>query len=238
MRLLSSLLNRFVQNGTLDLVTADGATHRFGGRAPGPEVEVRLADRALERSLALNPELVAGEAYMDGTLGIGRGGTIHDLLPLFSVNREGLGAHASQKWLRRAWKAFRRRQQANAVAASARNARHHYDIGTDPYRLFLDDGLNSSCAHFLDPQNDTLERAQAEKIRRILRKLAIRPGMTVAEIGSGWGSLAIALARAGARVTAINLARDQLAVSRERAEAAGVASSIEFREQDYRDLSG
>jgi cyclopropane-fatty-acyl-phospholipid synthase len=238
MRLLKSLLTSFIRNGTLRLIAADGSTHLFGGRAPGPEVEVRLHDPGLHRRLALNPELVAGEAYMDGTLTIGAGGQIHDLLTLFSVNREGLGAHASQKLLRRAWRAVRRWQQANAMAAAARNARHHYDIGTDLYRLFLDDGLNYSCAFFNDPEHDTLEQAQREKIRRLVVKLGLSPGMRVAEIGSGWGSLAIAMAEAGAQVTAINLARDQIAISRERAAAAGFTERIEFREQDYRALTG
>lgn len=238
MRLLTSLLGTFIRNGTLRLTAADGSRHVFGGRAPGPEVEVRLHDKALHRSLALNPELAAGEAYMDGTLTLEAGGTVHDLLLLFSVNREGLGAHASQKLLRRAWRAVRRWQQANDGAAAARNARHHYDIGTDLYRLFLDEGLNYSCAFFENPETDTLEQAQRAKLRRIVAKLGLRPGMTVAEIGSGWGSLAIAMAEAGAQVTAINLARDQIAVSRERAAAAGLADRIAFREMDYRALEG
>jgi cyclopropane-fatty-acyl-phospholipid synthase len=238
MRLLTSLLSSFVRNGSLTVIAADGTSHRFGGNAPGPDVTVRLHDAALERSLALNPELAAGEAYMDGRLTVENGGTVHDLLTLFSVNREGLGAHASQKLLRRAWRAVRRWQQANPIARSATNARHHYDIGTDLYRLFLDEGLNYSCAFFNDPDTDTLEQAQAEKLRRIVVKLGLAPGMTVAEIGSGWGSLAIAMARAGARVTAINLARDQIAISRRRIEEAGVADRVTVVEQDYRELSG
>lgn len=238
MRLLTSLLTSFVRNGSLTVIAADGVSHRFGGQAPGPEVTVRLHDAALEWKLALNPELVAGEAYMDGRLTVEGGGSVHDLLMLFSVNREGLGAHASQKLLRRAWRAVRRWQQANPIGRSAKNARHHYDIGTDLYRLFLDEGLNYSCAFFVDPDTDTLERAQAEKIRRIVVKLGLAPGMSVAEIGSGWGSLAIAMARAGARVTAINLARDQIAVSRARVAEAGVADRVMFLEQDYRLLMG
>ena len=238
MRMLSSLLGSFIRNGKLHLVAADGSTHLFGGRAPGPEVEVRLHDAGLHRRLALNPELAAGEAYMDGTLTIGRGGSVHDLLLLFSVNREGLGAHGSQKLLRRLWRTFRRWQQANPVVVSARNARHHYDIGTDLYRLFLDEGLNYSCAFFETLITIRSNRRRPRTIQRIVAKLRLQPGMTVAGFGSGWGSLAIAMAERGAKVVAINLARDQLAVSRARAEAAGVAGHIEFREQDYRSLSG
>jgi cyclopropane-fatty-acyl-phospholipid synthase len=77
------------------------------------------------------------------------------------------------------------------------------------------------------------------KLQRIAAKLDLRPGMAVAEIGSGWGSLAIHLAQfTGARVTAINVSPSQISVARERAQAAGVSAQVEFREVDYRKLAG
>ena len=77
------------------------------------------------------------------------------------------------------------------------------------------------------------------KFRHIAAKLAIAPGMSVAEIGSGWGGLAIYLAKTcGARVTAINVSPEQLAASRVEAEEAGVADRVTFVEQDYRELPG
>jgi cyclopropane-fatty-acyl-phospholipid synthase len=238
MWLLKNLLRRFIRNGRLVLIDAGGGEHHFGGAGPGPEVTLRLSDPALYKKLALNPELMAGEAYMDGRLTFERGSTVHDFMLLFAANQTGLASAASQQLLRRAWKALRRRHQANSMARAAANARHHYDLSTDLYRLFLDDSLTYSCAYFENPETDTLEQAQATKIARIVAKLDLSPGMTVAEIGSGWGSLAIAMARAGAKVTAINVSPEQLAVARARAAEAGLAEAIDFREVDYRALTG
>jgi cyclopropane-fatty-acyl-phospholipid synthase len=238
MLLLSNLLNKFVRNGTMHLTDAGGTVHVFGGKGPGPDVHVRLHDKALHTKLFLNPELHAGEAYMDVTLTFDQGSSVYDFLYLFSINRAGLGAHQSQKLLRGLWRALKRRQQANPAKVAAANARHHYDLSTDLYRLFLDEGLNYSCAFFENPETDTLEEAQRNKLERIAAKLRLEPGMSVAEIGSGWGSLAIQLAKSGARVTAINVSPEQLRIARERAAEAGVADRIEFRELDYRALEG
>jgi cyclopropane-fatty-acyl-phospholipid synthase len=238
MRLLSNLLEKFVRNGSLRFYDAGGQLHVFGGKGPGPAVTARIHDRALERKLFINPELHAAEAYMDGTLTFEDGSGIHDFLLLFSVNRSGLGGHASQKLIRKVWRALRRWHQANPVGAAAANARHHYDVSTELYELFLDKDLNYSCAYFRDPERDSLEEAQRNKLIHATAKLNLKPGMRIAEIGSGWGSFAIHLAREGAQVVAINVSPEQLAVARQRAQAAGVADRIEFREVDYRNLEG
>jgi cyclopropane-fatty-acyl-phospholipid synthase len=239
MRLLSDLLTKFVRKGTLRFYDARGKLHVFGGKEPGPAATVRLHDASLERKLVTNPELYAAEAYMDGTLTLEEGSGVHDFLMLFSVNRQALYSYGSQKLLRRIWRALRRWHQANSVGTAAKNARHHYDVSTEVYRLFLDQDMQYSCAYFRDPENDTLEQAQRNKLIHATTKLQLKPGITVAEIGSGWGGFAIHLAReTGAHVTAINVSPEQLKVSRERATAAGVADRIEFRELDYRNLQG
>jgi cyclopropane-fatty-acyl-phospholipid synthase len=238
MLLLTRLLRAFIRAGTLSLIDAHGVEHKFGG-APGPSVAVRLHDKRLHTRLALNPELYAAEAYMDGTLTFEAGSTVYDLLLLFSLNRTTLGAVSSQKMLRRFWHVMRRRHQANSVAAAAVNARRHYDVPVEVYRLFLDQGLNYSCAFFHDPEHDTLEVAQQAKLARATAKLGLRPGMSVAEIGSGWGSFAVHIARTtGAHVVAINVSSEQLKISRVLAEEQGVANLVEFREVDYRNLQG
>lgn len=239
MWLLSNLLRQFIQRGTMHVIAADGVTHRFGGRLPGPEIWLRLHDPKLYTKLALNPELHAGEAYMNGTLTFERGSDIGGFMLLFSVNRRNLAAHGSQRVLRRLWRLARRWHQANRLGVAAANARHHYDVSTAIYRLFLDEGLNYSCAIFDDPEHDTLEQAQRNKLSRATAKLRLTADMTVAEIGSGWGAFAIHIAATtGARVVAVNVSPEQIKIARERAAQAQVADRVEFREMDYRDLTG
>jgi cyclopropane-fatty-acyl-phospholipid synthase len=238
MRLLPHLLRRFVQNGRLTVIDYDGAQESFGSGEGGPDVTIRLTDAKVEREIFFNPELKAAEAYMDGRLVFENGGTAYDLLSLFSVNRRGLGSHPVQRALRRAWKAMRGLHQANRLGQAAENVRSHYDHPAAFYSLWLDERMAYSCAYFQSPEQ-SLEEAQVAKFRHIAAKLAIRPGMSVAEIGSGWGGLAIYLAKTcGARVTAINVSPEQLAASRAKAEEAGVTDHITFVEQDYRELTG
>src|SRR5438270_8717026 len=97
MRLLATVLRKFVQKGTLNIVAADGQRHVFAGKSPGPCLTIRLRDRSLHTRLALNPELYAGEAYMNGTLTFEDGSNDGDLMAPFSVNRIGLAAHGLAK---------------------------------------------------------------------------------------------------------------------------------------------
>jgi cyclopropane-fatty-acyl-phospholipid synthase len=133
MRLLAHLLNRFIHNGELRLIAADGSVHRFGGFGAGPAVTVRLHDPRLYTKLFLNPELHAGEAYMNGTLTFEGGSDVGTFMALFAANRGGLASHPGQVVLRRLWRAARRWHQANSTPAAAANARHHYDLSTDLY---------------------------------------------------------------------------------------------------------
>ena len=238
MRLLSHLLKRFVEKGQLTVIDADGRRHVFGSGADGPAVTVRMHDKKLEKELFFNPELVAAEAYMDGRLTFEDGAGAFDLLHLFSVNRKGLASHPVQQALRKAWRSVRRFQQANPVGKAKENVSSHYDHPAAFYRLWLDETMAYSCAYFREP-DEPLADAQRNKFRHIAAKLKITPGMRVAEIGSGWGGLAIYLAKeCGAHVTAINVSPEQLAESRRIAEAAGVAHLIDFKEIDYRHLQG
>lgn len=238
MRLLSHLLRRFVRNGRLIVTDHNGIEHRFGSGVDGPEVAIRLTDKAVEREIFFNPELKAAEAYMDGRLVMDHGGRVFDLLQLFSVNRTGLGAHPVQKALRRAWRAVRRSQQRNEIGRAAKNIRHHYDIPPAFYQLWLDPTMTYSCAYFTSP-DVSLHQAQIDKLRHIAAKLKLEPGMTVAEIGSGWGALATFLARNyDVTVTSVTLSPEQLAVARDRATREGVANRVTFMEKDYRVLEG
>ncbi|MEO9526479.1 cyclopropane-fatty-acyl-phospholipid synthase family protein [Roseibium sp.] len=237
MKLLSSLLRSFIKRGRMRVIDLAGTVHEFGSGEDGPTVTIRLHDKALYRSLFLNPELAAGEAYMDGTLTMEEGSTCYDFMFLFSINRAPLGANPVQGLLRKGWKLFRRHQQKNSVERAKTQARHHYDLSTDLYRLFLDEGFNYSCAYYTDP-DDSLETAQAAKLTHLVAKLDLEPDMEVLEIGGGWGSLAICMAQAGARVTSLNVSPEQVKIAEERVRAAGLEDRVTFVLKDYREFKG
>ena len=231
---LSNMLEAFVRVGTLKVIDAEGKTHVFAG-APGPQVTMRLTDPTLYRKLFFNPELAAGEAYMDGRMRF-EDSTLRDFLTLFSLNRLSLGNQPLQKVLRRVSRGLKRFQQANPVGKAQQNVAHHYDLGNDFYKLFLDEGMQYSCAYFLD-DTETLEEAQQNKLRLIAAKLNLKPGLKVLDIGSGWGELALYLASLEeVDVTGVTLSKEQHELSNERARKAGLANRVRFELRDYREV--
>ena len=231
--LLQRLLDALVVTGTLTLIDAKGKRHSASG-APGPEVTLRLHDPALNRSLFFDPTLRAGEAYMDGSLTV-EDGDIYDFLALAVMN---LGQR--ELWSRHGlWRLLTRRiAQVNTQAKSRHNVAHHYDLSDTLYDLFLDRDRQYSCAYYVSPE-DSLESAQDNKKRHIAAKLALKPQSRVLDIGSGWGGLALYLAQVSdAHVTGVTLSTEQLEVARSRAKESALTERVEFRLQDYRDVSG
>jgi cyclopropane-fatty-acyl-phospholipid synthase len=124
------------------------------------------------------------------------------------------------------------------LAASKKNIHHHYDIGNDFYRLWLDENLLYTCAYFEDPQA-TLEAAQIAKMDHVCRKVWLQPGETVIEAGCGWGGFALHMARHyGVRVRAYNISKEQVAEARARAKAEGLDDRVEFILDDWRNITG
>ena len=234
--MIGRLIEKLMSKGRLTLVMPDGKRTSYGPGG-GASLTVRVTDRKTLFAIARNPRLGLGEAYMDGRL-IVEDGTILDLMRLVvGANRwedKGKGRAAMNKGKGK-WKALFRRNKAKA---SRRNVAHHYDIGNDLYRLFLDEDLQYSCAYFTDPAN-SLEQAQADKKAHIAAKLYLKPGQRVLDIGCGWGGTALYLNRvADVDVLGITLSEEQLKVARARAEEAGVADRVKFELIDYREIEG
>ncbi len=233
---LSHMLNSFVRVGALTVIDADGASHVFGG-TPGPTVTMRLTDRSLYRKLFSNPELHAGEAYMNGTMRF-EDGSLRDFLTLFSVNRRALGAYPLQHALRRVSRMLKRFQQANPIGRAQRNVAHHYDLGNAFYSLFLDRDMHYSCGYFM-AADDSLEDAQRNKCRLLAAKLGLRPGQRILDIGCGWGGLGLYLAGLeDVEILGVTLSREQHALATERARRAGLDDRVKFELRDYREVSG
>jgi cyclopropane-fatty-acyl-phospholipid synthase len=233
--MIGDLLARMVKVGDLTVRLPGGREHRVGDGS-GPPVAMRLTRAGLSRLVA-NPSLGLGEAYMDEDLVLEQG-TIWDLLEI--VGKSGGRAPKGRgSWAKRTRKAVKRRlQQANDRVASRRNVAHHYDLSNDFYRRWLDEDMQYSCAHFARPDM-TLEEAQVAKKRHLAAKLRLEPGCRVLDIGSGWGGLAMTLARDhGADVLGVSLSTEQVTLARERVAAAGLADKVRFELQDYRDTPG
>ncbi len=229
---LSHMMKSFVRVGTLKIIDADGKVHVFAGQ-PGPKVTMRLSDRSLYYKLVFNPELNAGEAYMDGRMSF-EDSTLRDFLTLFSLNRLSLASYPLQKVLRRVSRMFKKGQQANPIGKAQQNVAHHYDLGNDFYKLFLDEGLQYSCAYFTNDDN-TLEQAQRNKLRLLAAKLNLSPGLKILDIGCGWGDLALYLARlADVEVVGVTLSKEQFELASARARKAGLDNRVRFELKDYR----
>ena len=241
MGITEGLLSRVVKRGRLTIRYADGRERTFG--SPDPEFEdvvVRFADRGVSGAIARDLRLGAAEAFMDGRLLIEQG----DILSLLTLMRGNAPWSRSKDLripnpLRRAIsQTSAKLSRLNWESRSRRNVAHHYDLGNDFYRLFLDEDLQYSCAYFSEAGN-SLEQAQLDKKAHIAAKLALQPGQRVLDIGCGWGGMALYLNRvADVDVLGITLSEEQLKVARERAEAAGVADRVKFELVDYRKLTG
>jgi len=199
--------------------------------ALGHQPKVTLHAKSL-RSLRplLNPSLDnLGRAYVEGDIDIeGDIDNAIDASARLAVHGFGKG-----KFLRRAARPGRHTHKVDQDAIA-----YHYDVSNEFYQLFLDPGMVYSCAYFRQP-DDSLELAQQQKIDHILKKLQLRPGHTLLDIGCGWGALIIRAAeKYGARALGITLSRNQYEHARERIAQAGLEDRCEVRLQDYRDVRG
>ena len=235
MKLLGSMLSRFVQSGQMAVIDADGNRHVFGPGGEGkPYAAIKLHNKSLYRNLFLNPELKAGEAYMDGSLTFEEGTSIRDMLEIFATNRLALRHQPMQKALKKYLKKIRRFHQRNKTTASRKNVQHHYDLSNDFYRLFLDEDLQYSCGYW-PREGMTLEESQKAKKAHIAAKLNLKPGMKVLDIGCGWGGMSIFIAENfGCEVVGVTLSDEQHALARARVKEAGLEGKVDIRLQDYR----
>ena len=235
MRLLSHMLRRFIRKGTLRVIDSDGRTFDFSG-TDEPLATIKIHDPSLPLKMFRNPELHAGEAYMNGTLTF-EGCSLEDFLGVFSINRATIASYPLQSVLRRISKFVRAVQQYNPIGKAQQNVAHHYDLSAEMYRLFLDEDLQYSCAYF-ENGDESLEEAQVKKKRHIAAKLRLEDGQRILDIGCGWGGLAIDLARrANVEILGVTLSEEQNRIAVERAKASGLSDRVRFELRDYRQVT-
>lgn len=236
-RWIRRILAKFVRRGTL--IVSIGRRDRFTvGDGTGTPVEVHIRNYRALIAIIAHPELKLGEAYMDGRLRMVRGG-IAELLDLILSQTHHEYPLLFEKMVEWAQYLVRRLSQFNPRGRSRKNVAHHYDLDGRLYALFLDSDRQYSCAYF-ENDGQSLDDAQLAKKRHLTAKLLIdRPGLSILDIGSGWGGLGIYLAEVtGARVTGVTLSEEQHATSRMRAQEKKLGDRVDFRLEDYRDVRG
>ncbi len=233
-RWLDRALASVIRRGLLEVTWSDGRTTRYGD-GEGQSARLHFRDARAERAVLLDPELAIGEAYMEGRVAF-PGDTLLDFLLLVNDNWTAFRRHPMVAALFRVRFAMRRFVQNNTPPKARRNVAHHYDLDERLYRLFLDPDMQYSCGYFETPDAG-IEEAQWAKKRHLAAKLALRPGQSVLDIGSGWGGLGLYLADAAdVNVTGVTLSREQHRVSNARARERGLNGQVRFELQDYRTL--
>lgn len=220
--------------GQLTIGLPDGSRITFGSDSECQGV-IQVNHYSVFKTLVLKGEVGLGEAYVNGYW------DTPSLLTTMTVlirNKSALSASEKGailvKLLGRAGHFSRR----NTVTNSSANIRAHYDLSNELYSLFLDKGMNYSSA-FFESVDDSLELAQEQKLDRLISGLMLKPHHHVLEIGSGWGSAAIKIARdKKCKVTTLTLSQAQFQVVAAKIQKEGLSDQVTVLLQDYRNHTG
>ena len=233
---LVSFLNSLFKHDGFELIDSNSKKYVIGKPSREKPISLKLLDPKLMQKLLLYPDLYFGEAYMDGSLVI-ENGNITEFLDLAfkNIGRGNINSYGAV--IKKLRGTYRYLTSFNKIVKSKENVAHHYDISEKLYDLFLDENRQYSCAYFKN-ENDTLEQAQNNKIHHIIKKLNIRPNQKVLDIGSGWGTLALAIAKeTQASVTGITLSENQFEYSKNKAKEMNLSNKVDFKLIDYRQLN-
>ena len=223
-------------HGALRIHEPDGNQVMLGSNSHSEAATIRLRDWRTYTMMMSGGALGAAEAYME------KGWDSPDLVAViryFAANVDAMKSlEGGMALLSRPALKMLHRYNRNSLQGSRRNISAHYDLGNDFFSLFLDRSMMYSSAVF--PRRDaTLEEASDYKLEKICQYLSLTPGMTLLEIGTGWGGLAIHAAKHhGAQVTTTTISREQARHARERVQAEGLEDKVTVLEEDYRELTG
>ena len=231
---LARFLNKVFTKGGFILTDANNNDYIIGEPNNNP-IRVKILNSNLHYKLLFHPDLYFGEAYTDGEIVI-ENGSLTEFLDLALMNIGRREFNFFSYLLNKVRGSYRYLTNFNLIKKSKMNVSHHYDISDDLYDLFLDRKRQYSCAYFKSI-NDTLEVAQNNKIQHIIKKLNIQPNQKVLDIGCGWGSLAIDIARtAQCEVTGITLSENQFRYANQKVKELNLENQVKFKLIDYREL--
>jgi len=203
----------------------DGEEEIFG--AGESRFKLILNEPIPKADVIADPSLAFGEAYMHNRLEVE--GNLQTIVESLYHNRDSFlrKGHLYNKALKKL---------SNSLKKSRDNIEHHYDIGNDFYKLWLDDTMTYSCGYFKS-KDDTLTQAQINKVELILRKLNLEEGQTLLDIGCGWGELILAAAKQyKVKALGVTLSSEQFETVRKRIEEEHLGDLLEVQLLDYRNI--
>ncbi len=223
-QLLHQVLKR-IKNGAIRVIYWDGDEEIYG--VGKPVVNIKIKSPKAVRATLKDSSLGFGESYMNGSIDIE--GPLDQINRLASENKPALKPLSKLRWARAKNINIRSRQKQQIA--------HHYDISNGFYKLWLDKSLTYSCAYFRKT-GDSLEKAQDQKVDHLLRKLQLKKGMRMLDIGCGWGTLLIRAAKKyGVTGMGITLSENQCKHAKQAAKKAGVEKQVKFKLLNYQDLA-
>ena len=233
---LARFLNKLFKKDGFILIDANSKKYIIGTPESQNPIILKILNKKLHYKLLFRPDLYFGEAYSDGHIEF-ENGTLTDFLNLALMNIGRGQLNFFSKFLNRLSGSYRYLTNFNFIKKSKMNVAHHYDLSDDLYDLFLDPKKQYSCGYFKN-ENDNLETAQNNKIQHIIKKLNLQPNQKVLDIGCGWGSLAIDIAKStNCEVTGITLSKNQFEYCKNKASELNLENQIKFKLIDYRELN-
>ena len=233
---LLNFLKKLIKDDGFELIDANNKSYIIGKPKKEKPIRLKILDKSLHWKLLINPDLYFGEGYMDGSIVI-ENGSLTEFLDIALKNVGRQPTNEITNILARFRRVYRYITNFNLIGKSKENVAHHYDISEKFYDLFLDKKRQYSCAYFKN-EDDTLEVAQNNKIDHIIKKLNLKPNLKVLDIGCGWGTLAIDIAKkTRCEVVGITLSENQLKYSKQKAKEMNLENQVEFRLADYRQLN-
>ncbi len=220
-----------IQHGGLTVRYWDGTEAQYGTEQPSFKIIFNEEPPLPDLNGLNDVSLALGELYMDGM--IDYEGKLDNLLNIVELNKPNSKPNTLKKIFTTAVKSL---TLAADKQEQKQNIQAHYDLGNDFFSLWLDKTMCYSCAYFKTP-HDSLYDAQLQKIDLILKKLRLKPGHKILDIGCGWGALIMRAAeKYGAKAVGITLSEEQYASVSKRIASAGLSNSVDVKLINYLDL--
>ena len=240
--ILAKILSKIYKKGGIILEDSSGQKYICGNPKKDNPITIKLVKDNLKWKLILDPELEFPEAYMKNEILI-YNGSLEDFL-MSLVENLGRGEITTASFFsKKIYQAVRFLSNFNLPGKARKNVEHHYDIGGDKgeklYDIFLDTKHRQySCAYWKEGTK-TLEEAQQNKIDHIIKKLDIKSGQKILEVGCGWGGMAFEIARQkGCEVKGISLSKNQINYCKKKAKELNLDNQVSFELADYREIKG